>query len=253
MLFIEDMDLACINPSGGAERDRQKLVSVDVDAETITMGADWTGAVIGDYIALCNDVAATGTDAVNNYQNEAAGIQAAVNSGDTFENIDGTAYRRWNAIKMANSGTTRKITEKLIAVLEARLKAFSGRKPNLNYTTRGISIDLQDQLAGLRRFTGETAVLKGGYEGLQIGGRTVLEGDWCPKQHWYCLNTDRDAVGMADLVPMGFVDLDGSRLHRVEGRHAYRSDLWFPHEALWFMRSCQGVLQDIEDDQTIIR
>ncbi|TNF80480.1 MAG: phage major capsid protein [Gammaproteobacteria bacterium] len=253
MLFIEDMDIAAINPSGGAERDRQKVTDVDVDNEQITTGAAITGAVIGDYLVLCNDVTATGTDAENNYQSEATGILSVAATGDTFENIDGTAYRRWNGVVMDNGGTTRKVTEKLLAVLEARLKAFSGRKPNLHYTTRGISIDLQDQLAGLRRFSGETATLKGGYEGLQIGGRTVLEGDWCPKQHWFCLNTDRDAVGMADLVPMGFVDLDGAKLHRVEGRHAFRADLWFPHEALWFMRSCQGVLKDLEDDQTIVR
>lgn len=253
MLFIEDMDIAAINPATGAERDRQKITGVDPDNEQITTGAALSGAQIDDYVVLCNDVGATGTDQDTNYQSEASGILAWTGSGDTFEGIDGGAYRRWNGVVMDNSGTARPITEKLVAQLEARIKAKSGRKPNLSYTTRGISIELQDQLAGLRRFTGETTKLRGGYDGVSIGGRTILEGDWCPKQHYFALNTERDVVGMADLVKMGYVDLDGAKLHRIEGRHAYRADLWFAHEALVFLRSAHGVLKDLEDDQEIVR
>ena len=58
---------------------------------------------------------------------------------------------------------------------------------------------------------------------------------------------------MMDLVKMGYVDLDGAKLHRVEGRHAYRSDLWFPHNAIWFRRNAQGVTSGHTDDNTIVR
>jgi hypothetical protein len=253
MLFIEDMDIAAVNPSGGAERDRQTIASIDPDLEQITTGANITNAAIDDYCVLCNDVTATGTDAVMNYENESNGIQGWVASGDTFEGIDGSAYRRWNGTTMANGGVARPVTEKLLAQLEARIKAKSGRSDNLlHYTTRGIAIELMDQLAGLRQF-GQTTTLKGGYSGLEINNRTVLVGDWCPKGQWYVLNTARDVCGMIDLVPMGYVDLDGAKLHRVEGRHAYRADLWMPHECIVFMRSAHGVIQDLADDNSIIR
>jgi hypothetical protein len=255
MLIVEDMDVALINPADGSERDRATITAVDYDAEQITVDSAFANDEIGDWVVLCNipDAGAAAADQVNNYQSEANGLLAAIASGDTFENIAGGTFRRWNSVVMDNSGTARAITEKLIAQLEARIKAKSQRKPNLFYTTRGISIELQDQLAGLRRFTGETTTLRGGYDGVVIGGRTILEGDWCPKQHFFALNTDRDVVGMLDLVQMGFVDLDGAQLHRLEGRHAFRADLYFPHNAVYFMRSAMGVLKDITDDAGIVR
>lgn len=251
MLMIDGMEVAAVNPSGGAERDRQTVDSVDPDNEQFTCGSALVGAQIGDYVVVCNDVDATGTDAVNNYQNEAAGIQAAVATGDTFENIDQTASgnRRWGAVVVSSSGVA---TEKKLASLEARIMAKSGDKPDLYYTTRGIVIELQDQLAGLRR-ADMSKKLKGGYDGLEINGRDVLPGDWCPKGRWHALCTDSKYVGMVDLVPMGFIDLDGATLHRVEGRHAYRADLWVPHEAVWYKRSCHGVITGLDDDNSIVR
>lgn len=253
MNMIEDMDIACINPGDGTERSRSKVTDVDVDNEKITTAAALTNAAIGDFLVLCNDNTAVGADQANNYQNEAAGIGAVCASGDSFENIDGATYRRWNATVMGNGGTTRPVTERLVRTLEARIKAKSGKRPTLLYTTEGISIELEDQLAGLRRFTGETTTLKGGYEGVKIGKRTIVTGDWCPKGRLYALNLAPEACGMADLAKAGYVDLDGAKLHRVEGRHAYRADFWLAHEALWFARNAQGVLEDLEDDNTIVR
>jgi hypothetical protein len=250
MLLLEGMEIACINPSGGAERDRATITSVDTTTDEVTFDGSLSGATIGDYLVLCNDVSATGTDASNNYQAEANGILAVANSGDQFENIDGSVYRRWNSERI-NGGATA-ITEKLLAQAEAKVMARSGKKPNLHYTTRGISIELQDQLAGLRRFS-EAKKLKGGYDGLDINGRTVIEGDWCPKGMWFLLNTSEECVGMMDLVKMGYVDLDGAKLHRIEGRHAYRADLYYPHGAIWFSRAAHRVIYNLTDDLTILR
>jgi hypothetical protein len=253
-LFVEDMDVCFINPASGLERvTRAKVSSIDTAADTITLSASPAAGAIGDYIVLCNDNAATGTDMANNYLLEATGIMAWVKSGDTFENIPGGTYRRWNGVTLSNTGVLRPITEKLIAQGEAKVKARSGRKPDLHYTTPGISIELQDQLAGLRRFSGESSTMKGGYDGLKIGQRTVLEGDFCPKHRWFLLNTDSDVAGMIDLAAMGYVDLDGAKLHRIEGRHAYRADLWFPHNVIVFLRSAHGCISDLEDDVTILR
>lgn len=250
MLLIEGMEVACINPSGGAERDRAVIESVDTANEQITLSASLSSAAIGDYLVLCNDVDATGTDQANNYQAEANGILAAIAEGDTFLGIDGSSVRRWNANVISSSGA---ITEKKIATLEARVRAASGKRAKLHYTTRGISIELQDQLAGLRRFSGEQTTLKGGYEGVNIGGRDVLEGDFCPKGYYFVICTSADEVGMLDLVKRGFIDLDGAELHRIEGRHAYRADLWFPHNAIWFSRNAHGALTGLDDDNTIVR
>lgn len=254
MLLVEDMDVAVINPADGTERGRAKISSVDVDNDKITLSAAVSGAAIGDYVVLCNDVTATGTDAVNNYAKEAAGILAAISKGDTFENIDGTAFRRWNAVIMDNSGTPRSVTEKLIQTLEARIYTASGQRPTLHYTSPGLVIDLTEQLAGLRRFTGETVQLKSNYQGIKINDRTVIEGPLCPKGHWFALNTDRDVVGMLDLPGKGpgYVDLDGAKLHRIEGRHAWRADYWMPWGVIWFLRNAHGVLKDLVDDNTIV-
>lgn len=251
MLLIEDMDIAAVNPANGTERGRAKINSIDFTNDTVTLSGAIPGAAIGDYLVLCNDVAATGTDAVNNYQAEATGIGAVCKSGDVFENIDGAVYQRWNSIVMNAAGA--RLGEKNIATLEARIQARGGKKPSIYYTTRGIAIDMQDQLASLRRFTGEVTKLKGGYDGITINGRTFLQGDWCPKGDFYALNTEKDTVGMIDVVKMGYVDMDGAQLHRIEGRHAYRADLYFAHNAIWFMRSAHGVIQNNTDDLSIIR
>jgi hypothetical protein len=250
MLLLEGMEVAAINPANGAERDRQTIEEVDWDNEEFTTGAAITNAEIGDYLVLCNNVDATGTDAVNNYGAEASGILSAVATGDVFEDIDGGDYRRWNATVMTSTGPQ---TEKKAAILDARIKAASGKKPNLYYTTRGIIIEMQDQLAGLRRFSGETKTLRAGYEGLDLNGRTVLAGDWCPKGNFFALCTESSEVGMIDLVPMGYVDLDGAELHRVEGRHAYRADLWMPHNLIWFGRNSHGRQTGLDDDTSIVR
>ena len=250
MLLIEGMEVACINPANGTERARATITTVDVDNDEFTTDAALAGAQIGDYIALCNDVSAAGSDMANNYLNEANGILAVCNSGDQFEDIDGTQFRRWNSPRTDLGGAS--ITEKILAQEEAKVAAKSGRKPTLHYTTRGISIDLQDQLAGLRRFA-ETKSLKGGYDGLDINGRTVIEGDWCPKGVWAQLCMDNDCVGTIDLKKMGYVDMDGSKLHRIEGRHAYRADLWMPHGVIRFSRSSHKLITNIKDDLTILR
>ncbi|MGH7864094.1 MAG: hypothetical protein ACREQB_03835, partial [Candidatus Binataceae bacterium] len=252
MLFIEDMDVAGINSGTGAERGRSKIAAagVDYDNNTITTSAAIAALAIGDYFVLCNDNTATGSDAVNNYNNESIGALTIAADTGTFENIARASFRRWKAVVMTNAGVARPISERLIASLDARVTAKAGRKPSAYYTTRGISIELQDQLSTMRRFEGEKTKMKGGYEGLSIKGRTVLEGDWCPKGQFFACNFDSEVVGAMDLVKMGFVDLDGARLHRIEGRHAYRAELWFPHNNIVFLASTWGRLGDLSDDNS---
>lgn len=254
MLLIEGSDVAFINPGTGLERaTRVKMTDVNVDTDQITTSAAVAAAAIGDYVVAINDVAATGTDAANNYNNESAGIQALCKDNDTFENIDGSAvgFRRWRAIVIAAGGGS--ATEKMLGTLDARIRTRSGKKPSLYYTTAGIILGLQEQLAARRQYTGETLELKGGYDGLKMNNRTVLEGPWCPKGHLFGLNTEKESVGMCDVVKMGYVDLDGAKLHRVEGRHAWRADLYFAHQALWFARSVHGKISGLADDNTIVR
>lgn len=251
-LMIEDMDVACINPATGLERARSKVNSVDFAADTITVAVAFAGAVIGDYLVLCNDnaVAPGSTDASINYLNESNGIGSVIGSG-VFEAIDGALFRRWQAVDLDAAGADP--SEKTLATLDARTRARSGQKPGIYYTTRGIVIGYQDSLSAKRQYTGETMELKGGYTGLNLNGRTVLEGDWCPKGHLYAMNLEKRNVAMVDVVKMGYVDLDGSKLHRIEGRHSYRADLWFPHNAIWFLRAAQGRLKNVADDLTIMR
>jgi hypothetical protein len=251
-LLIEDMDVAIINPATGLERGRSKVNTVDFTADTITLAGAVAGAVIGDYVVLCNDnaVAPGSTDASINYLNESNGIGSVIGSG-VFEAIDGALFRRWQSIDIDAAGADP--AEKTLATLDARTRARSGQKPTIYYTTRGIVIGYQDSLSAKRQYTGETMELKGGYTGLSLNGRTVIEGDWCPKGHFYAMNLEKRNVAMVDVVKMGYVDLDGSKLHRIEGRHSYRADLWFPHNAIWFLRAAQGRMKNVADDLTIMR
>jgi hypothetical protein len=250
MLLKEGMEVCFINPADGTERGRSTITEVDVDNDEVTLADVIADDAIGDYLCLCNDVDATGADAVNNYLGEANGIWSAMNSGDEFENIDGATVRRWNSPRTNLAAAP--ITEKVLAVREAKIKAKSGKKPDLHYTTRGISIDLQAQLAGTIRRT-ETTKLKGGYDGLMINGRKVIEGDFAVKGTWAMLNTDAECVAMMDLAKMGWIDLDGAKLKRIEGRHAFRADLWFPFGPVWYDRPAHGGIINAQDDLTILR
>lgn len=251
-LLNEDADVAFVDPGTGLERDRSKIVSIDWDNDTFTLAASIAGGAIGDYVVLCNDNAATGSDKSINYNNEASGIGAVIGSaGDTFEDIVSTVSRRWQTVDIDKAGAA--AAEKDFATMDARQAARSGQKPELYYTTRGIAIGLMDTLSSRVRYNGETLELKGGYTAVKINGRVVLEGDWCPKGHIYGLNFNKKNVATVDVVKMGYVDLDGSKLHRIEGRHAWRSDLWFPHNALWFLRAAQSRMKNVLDDLTILR
>lgn len=254
MLIQEGMEVACINPSNGLERSRSTISAVDYTAETITTAAALTNAAIGDYIVLCNDATATGADQAVNYLNEASGLLAVVNSGDTFENINGATDRRWNSFRMLNGGTPRGITEKLFAQMDARIKAKHGKRPDLIYTTRGISIEYQALIAQRHQYMGETSGIKDtGLDAITVNGRKMIEGDWCPKGWAFGINTGPKVAGMVDLVEMGYVDLDGAKLHRIENRHVYVAYLWFPHQAIWFDRQAHGAIGDLTDDVTILR
>lgn len=250
MLLIEDMDVAILSPAG-VERGRSKIATVDVDADTFTTADAIAGAAIGDYVVLCNDNAATGDDRETNFDNEAAGILAVCKDDDTFEDISAVTHRRWRATVV--DGGAAALTERKAAGLDSRIVTKCGKRPTLYYTTEGIKLDMMDSLSDKRRYSGETMTLKGGYEGLVLNNRTVLTGAWCPKGHFFALNTEKDSVGMVDVVKMGYVDLDGSKLHRVEGRHLYRADLYFPHQAIWFLRNRHGVINNLTDDSTIVR
>lgn len=251
MLLVEDMDVCFVNPATGLERvGRAKITAVDFDADTFTLSAAPAAGAIGDYVVLCNDTGAAGDDMANNYLKESNGVGSVIGGG-VFESIDGAAYRRWNSIDVDAAGAAP--GEKTVATLDARVVARSGQKPDMYYTTRGIQIGFQDALSAKRQYSGETLELKGGYEGLKLNGRVVLVGDWCPKGHLYALNFKKKNVAMVDVVKMGYVDLDGSKLHRIEGRHSYRADLWFPHNAIWFLRAAQGRIKNVADDLTILR
>lgn len=250
MLLVEDMDVCFINPGTGLERGRSKITVVDFTADTFTTAGVIAGAAIGDYVVLCNDTAAAGDDMANNYTKESNGVGSVIGGG-VFESIDGAVYRRWNSIDVDAAGAAP--GEKTVATLDARVIARSGQKPDMYYTTRGIQIGFQDALSAKRQYSGETLKLKGGYEGLMLNGRVVLVGDWCPKGHLYALNFKKKSVAMVDVVKMGYVDLDGSKLHRIEGRHSYRADLWFPHNAIWFLRAAQGRIKNVADDLSILR
>jgi hypothetical protein len=251
MLLIDDMDVAVINPGTGAERGRAKVVSSDPAAGTVTLSAAVAGAAIGDYLVLCNDNSATGSDAVNNYLNESSGILAAAATGNTFEGISGATYRRWNAVVLDGAGAD--LTEGKLAEFAATLRAKSGKTEFLYYTSPGIVVKLGAQLATQVRREPGRKTLQAGYEAVEINGRTILEGVWCPKGHFFAIDTDADCVGWANLVEMGYVDLDGAKLHRVEGRHAYRADLWFPHQAIWFRRNAVGKITNLTDISSIVR
>lgn len=243
-------EVAFINPANGATRVRTTIVDVDPDLEEAEFG-DVTNVVIGDYLVLCNDAAATGTDAVTNYLGEAQGILAVCDTG-TFENIDPTeaGNRRWRSPRLDAGGAI--LTERMIATEQTKARAVCGYKPELIYTTPGISLQMQEALSGTIRRS-ETRKLKGGFNGLEINGRTVIESDWCIKGGAFLLNLSEECAGMMDLAKMGYVDLDGAKLHRIEGRHAFRADLWFPHGALWFIRAAQRAILNLSDDVTIVR
>lgn len=249
MLLNEGARVAFVNPANGAERGRTTIATVDHDTDEFTTSSSPAGAAIGDLIVLVNDVAATGDDAATNYLNEASGIGAVIGT-EEFEGIAGT-FRRWQAVDQNAAGAA--ITEKMVATLNQRIIARSGQKPKMYYTSRGIVLGFQDTLSAKRQYNGETLKLKGGYEGLDLNGMPVLAGDWCPKGDFYALNTEKKNVAMVDVVKMGYVDLDGSKLHRIEGRHAWRADLWFPHNAIWYLRAAQGRISNGADDLTILR
>lgn len=250
MFMLVGQEVAFINPANGATRVRTTVVDVDPENEEIEVG-DATNVVIGDYCVLCNQASATGDDAVTNYLNEAQGILAVCDTG-TFEDIDPTeaGNRRWRSPRF--DAATAALTETMITTEQHKARAVCGYKPELCYTTPGISIKMQALLAqSIRR--ADTRKLKGGFNGLDINGRTVIESDWCMKGAFFLLNLEEKCCGMMDLAKMGYVDIDGAKLHRIEGRHAFRADLWFPHGALWFIRAAQRAIVDLSDDVTIVR
>ncbi len=250
MFALVGAEVAFINPGTGGTRVRTTLVDVDPDNEEVEV-ADDTDIEVGDYMVLCNDASATGSDAVTNYLNEAQGILAVCGS-DEFENIDpaDAGNRRWRSPRKLAGGAA--LTERMIATEQSKARAVCGYKPELCYTTPGISLGMQEALAGTIRRT-DTRKLKGGFSGLDINGRTVIESDWCIKGGFFILNLEEECCGMMDLAKMGYVDLDGAKLHRIEGRHAFRADLWFPHGALWFIRAAQRAILNLADDVTIVR
>jgi hypothetical protein len=167
----------------------------------------------------------------------------------TFENIAGATYRRWRATKF----TAATMTEKVAATLDARIRTSSGKKPTPVLHDPGIILGVQEQLAARRMNTGETIELKGGYEGLKLNNRDVLEGPWCPKGFFFALNTDKKVVGMVDAVKMGYVDLDGAKLHRIEGpaRLPRGSVLRAPGDLV--LAQQHGQVNGLTDDNTIRR
>lgn len=254
MSLMEGMIIAFVNPSGGAERGRTVIAEGGVNADDDEMTTTTTvgGVQIGDYVVRVNTVASSGENKATNYLLEANGIKGWVKRGDTFEGISGGDFSRWNGIDMSNSGTLRRISQRLIATLEQRIYAASGKMPTFHYTTPGLVIDMQDQLAGQMRYDGQQTTLKAGYPALMLGTRKVAVGSMCLKGHWFALHME-DSVGMLDLVKPGYIDADGAKLHRVEGKHAYRADLYYPHNAIVFRRNAQGCISDLEDDNTIVR
>ena len=265
---VPDTDVAVIDPSTGTERGRCTIASVNHNNDTVTLANKSAGfdIEVGDAIVLANDHAAVGGERSNGWGAEATGLLQIVNKNDVFEDIDGSEFRRWNSIVKENLSGSVDLDELQVQEIEDQLKVQSLGLENgvdLYYTTDGIVTSFRRNAYGgdsaeYRRWDGSSVAGKkfsaGFRGGLELNGKQVMTGPFCPKGHFFGLSTGAEHMGIASAgSKTAMAKLGGADSMFAPNRDARYQFLRYFHQLIAFRRDGHFVIKNINDNVAAIR
>lgn len=165
----------------------------------------------------------------------------------SFENITVATYPKWKANIMSNSGVNRELSIDLMINACDLTRIRTGMKVDKIRMGLGQRRKYANLLMPDVRFA--PTVLKGGYETLTFsGGDGSIEMVIDPLTQPNKIFFEPDGViKKYELSPLGWGNLDGSQLHRVEGYDAYSAYLRCYGNLGCEQRNCLTLISDLSE------
>jgi hypothetical protein len=223
------------------------VTAVDHAAGTITVTPDPV-TTAGDFFARAT------ADTDNVIATEAQGLLAAIKDSVTHHNIPATGP--WKAVRLANGGVLRPVSDSLVMQTIEQIRARSRQVPDIAVTRPGIVLKYSELFLPLRRLDGQDVQLKGGYKPIaaiiHAGGAIPVSGDLdCPNSRLFFINTG--GFRLADLVGSEWADMDGATFDRVGDKDAIEGYIRKYWQVICVQRNAHGVIEDLEDIGAIDR
>jgi len=177
---------------------------------------------------------------------EMMGIDLIADSAGALQSLNpATAGEEfWTAYELAVGGA---LTQANMLKAVDNINTNSGEDPNLIVTTKGgrrAYFDLFDTQVDFA-----PQVLRGGWRVLSFAAGNndipILVDDDCPLTNWYFLNTRH--LSVYQMANFDWMDMDGSRLVRVQDRDAYEAVLFIYANLGTDMRSAHGKLTGVTE------
>lgn len=232
----------CIDPATGNDRAGYvsvEVTGVDYDTNTITAAAHTEAAIAVDDIICLQD----------SYKNEPMGLGGIIATGDpptaALQGLAVATYTYWKAKELANSGTNRELTNRILD------QAFKVLTVERGVDKRQLAMHsnwmVQSRFAEkfLSDYRQNTLKLKGGWEAVNFNGIPWTVDAICPDNLVYLFPTSN--IKLFDL-PGGvqWMDDDGSILHRVTDYAEYEGTCYFMYEMGVYNRRQTCLIKDLK-------
>jgi hypothetical protein len=214
-------------------------VSVTLSSLTFTYTTDSVGTGTA---ASGNRIVTQGVVPSGSY--ELTGLESIVASSGTLHNIDPTAFAVWASYQAAISAA---LTDSVLEEALDEIAIAGSSNPNLIIATHLIVRNYANSLKTLKRFQGESLVLKGGWKAVDVsvGNHTVAltpERD-CTESTVFILTTENLIEFYAS--DWEWMEEDGAVLSRVSGTDSYEAVLFKYHELCTDKRNAHGKLTSV--------
>lgn len=235
----EDQMIDIVSTAGTVRAANRKITAINEATKVVTYdGADASASVVATDILV----------RTGDYGLEPQGLTSIVRDSGTLFNVDPTTAdgRKWKAVRNANGGANRALSESLMINLSNDIRR-NGGKTSLILTSLGVRTQYFNLLKGERRFT-NTTKFDGGFEALAFHhGRDIPlvdDVDAPGNKLWFL---DESSFKVYQEGPWEWEDTDGSVWQRVTGYDAFEAYMVKYWELATERRNSNGVLEDITE------
>lgn len=176
--------------------------------------------------------------------NEMMGLSGIVSATATLQGLAVADYPWWKAKVLANSGTSRAISDTLLQTAIDTLEANSSGMCTAMYTSFGVRRAYQALLTATKKLV-NTQELKGGYKAITYNDLPIIADKDAPANKIFVV--DENELQVFRLGDFDWMSEDGAILSRVSGYDAYEAVLYVYQELGTSMRNAHVLIGDITE------